>query len=69
MGKSIPFEVFSRPLWDWGVEIVQQTYLAEQMTWDAERISKFNGQEWVRVIHEPWTAQHFWDAQASLFLL
>ncbi|KAI0035349.1 hypothetical protein K488DRAFT_43506 [Vararia minispora EC-137] len=65
-GEDKEFVVFSRDLWQWTLDILQHRSLALQMTWDAERISKFNGFEWVRVIHEPWTAASWWDIQVRL---
>ncbi|KAI0033052.1 hypothetical protein K488DRAFT_48524 [Vararia minispora EC-137] len=65
-GEGKDFIVFSRDLWQWTLDILQHRSLAQQMTWDAERISKFNGFEWIRVIHEPWTAALWWDIQVRL---
>ncbi|KAI0029063.1 hypothetical protein K488DRAFT_57253, partial [Vararia minispora EC-137] len=65
-GDNKDFVVFSRDLWQWTLDILEYPSLARQMTWDAERISKFNGSEWIRVIHEPWTATLWWDIQSKL---
>ena len=37
--------------------------LAPHFEWDAQRLSKFNGKEYVRFIHEPYTADRFWEIQ------
>jgi len=56
-------EFWWRDLWKWVVDLVKDTLLAPQFVWDACRLSKFDGKEYVRFIHEPWTAQRFWDVQ------
>ncbi|KAI0030092.1 hypothetical protein K488DRAFT_54986 [Vararia minispora EC-137] len=65
-GEDKDFVVFSRDLWQWTLDILQHRSLALQMIWDAEKISKFNGFEWIHVIHEPWTAALWWDIQVRV---
>ncbi|KAF7980011.1 hypothetical protein HWV62_40118 [Athelia sp. TMB] len=60
------YEVHFRPLMQWALHMVDHPRLAPQFTWDAERISKWNGYKWVRVYHEPWTADHWWSVQSQL---
>ncbi len=45
------------------MELVTNPLLASHFTWDSCQLSKFNGSEWVRFIHEPWTADRLWDVQ------
>lgn len=52
-----------RPLWDWAKELVQDPTLAPYFEWDAQRLSKYDGKRFERFIHEPWTADEFWDIQ------
>ncbi|KAG2039785.1 hypothetical protein BDR03DRAFT_933074 [Suillus americanus] len=33
---------------------------------DVQRLSKFNGEKFVRFIHEPWTANAFWEYQSKI---
>ncbi|KAG2092954.1 uncharacterized protein F5147DRAFT_747983 [Suillus discolor] len=40
--------------------------LAPHFVFDAQRLSKFNGEQFVRFIDEPWTANAFWNAQSQL---
>jgi hypothetical protein len=57
------FTLRSRSLWDWGVSLVQDRILAPHFQWDAQRLSKFNGKDYIRFIHEPYTADRFWEIQ------
>lgn len=59
------YNVHFRPLMQWALNLVDHPRLAPQFIWDAERISKYNGYKWVRVYHEPWTADHWWQVQVS----
>ncbi|ETW76940.1 hypothetical protein HETIRDRAFT_328617 [Heterobasidion irregulare TC 32-1] len=60
------FPVHVRPLWDWALDLLRDPQLASHFTWDAEKIFKFDGHEWDRVFHEPWTADSFWRAQSAV---
>ncbi|KAF8961518.1 hypothetical protein BDZ97DRAFT_1921202 [Flammula alnicola] len=57
------FDFWSRSIWDWALERVQDPFLAQHFQWDAQRLSKFDGAEYERFIHEPYTADRFWDIQ------
>ncbi|KAG1838070.1 hypothetical protein F4604DRAFT_1998347 [Suillus subluteus] len=57
------FEMHYRPLWDWALDLLQDCRLAYHFVFDAQRLSKFNGEQFVRFIDEPWTADAFWNAQ------
>ncbi|KJA13371.1 hypothetical protein HYPSUDRAFT_151670 [Hypholoma sublateritium FD-334 SS-4] len=61
------FEVWSRSLWDWCSEIVTDPTLANQLRWNAERVFKYSNKQekFERCITEPWTADSWWEAQAS----
>ena len=39
--------------------------LIRHFEWDAQRISRFDGERNVRIYTEPWTGEHFWDAQVK----
>lgn len=51
----------------WAEEMLQDEDLIHHFVWDAQHVSKFNSssRSWVRVIDEPWTANHFWETQVS----
>ncbi|KAG1878857.1 hypothetical protein F4604DRAFT_2000136 [Suillus subluteus] len=55
-----------RPLWDWVLDLLQDSRLAYHFVFDAQRLSKFNGEQFVHFIDEPWTADTFWNAQSQL---
>ncbi len=48
---------------------VQDPLLAKHFRWDAQRLFKYDGEDWVRFIDEPWTADSFFDAQVGNFSL
>ncbi|KAJ7821830.1 hypothetical protein B0H13DRAFT_1660047 [Mycena leptocephala] len=59
------YDTYVRPLWDWARSLIQDPRLASSFVWDAEKAHKFNGETYVRFYQEPWTADAFWEAQAS----
>ncbi|KAG1785854.1 uncharacterized protein HD556DRAFT_1450294 [Suillus plorans] len=60
------FDMHYRPLWDWVLDLLRDKRLAPHFVFDAQRLSKFNGERFVRFIYEPWTANAFWKAQSQL---
>jgi hypothetical protein len=40
--------------------------LVKKFRWDAERLYKYNGADFVQFIHEPWTADRWWRIQVSI---
>ncbi|KAF8869135.1 hypothetical protein BD779DRAFT_1682542 [Infundibulicybe gibba] len=61
---SFPFTYQS--LWGWITDILSDPFLASQCTWDAEILEKFDGTEFIRFVHEPWTGNRFWNVQSQL---
>ncbi|KAF8875181.1 hypothetical protein BD779DRAFT_1701646 [Infundibulicybe gibba] len=61
---SFPFT--HRSLWGWVTDILSDPFLASQCTWDAEILEKFDGNDFVRFFHEPWTGDRFWNVQSKL---
>lgn len=57
------YPMYYRPLWEWALGLLDHPRLISQFTWDACKITKFDGLKWVRLIHEPWTANDWWDLQ------
>lgn len=45
------------------MDLVSDPSLAPFFEWDAQRLYKFDGKKFVRYIHEPWTANRFWEVQ------
>lgn len=62
---DITYDLWYQPLWDWGLDLLRDPRLAERMVWDAQRLYKHNGTEWVRFYHEPWTAKTWWKIQVG----
>ncbi|KAG2160107.1 uncharacterized protein EDB93DRAFT_1237319 [Suillus bovinus] len=60
------FDVWYRPLWDWACDLLKDPRLGPHFVFDAQRLYKFDGQDFVRFFDEPWTANAFWDCQSSL---
>ncbi|KAI0085317.1 hypothetical protein BDY19DRAFT_1059668 [Irpex rosettiformis] len=60
------FSFYHRSLWDWVVAQVEDKKLAPHFHWDAQRLSKYNGDGWVRFYEEPWTADMFWEVQTEI---
>lgn len=57
------FELHYRSLWDWALDLLNDEHLAPHFEWDARKVFKFNGEEWVRFFNEPWTGNRWWDVQ------
>lgn len=65
-GVAHEFTVHYRDLWDWASDLLRDPYIGPQFTFDAQRLSKFDGQKFMWFIDEPWTADVFWDAQVNI---
>ncbi|KAG1896735.1 uncharacterized protein F5891DRAFT_1245689 [Suillus fuscotomentosus] len=64
--EVLEFDMHYRPLWDWVLDLLRDKRLAPHFVFDAQCLSKFNGERFVRFIDEPWTADVFWKAQSQL---
>jgi hypothetical protein len=64
--KSWDFEVYYRDLWEWAADLLRDPRLFPHLTFDAQRLSKFDGEKFVRFIDEPYTADAFWDLQVCI---
>lgn len=64
-GLKEDFEFHHRPLWECIVSQVEDPKLTPYFAWDAHRLSRWNGQEWVRIYEEPSSADMFWEVQVS----
>jgi hypothetical protein len=61
--EKLEFEVYSRPLWDWAMDLLDNPLLAPHFVWDAQRLYKHDGTQFERLFHEPWTGDRWWDLQ------
>ncbi|KAF8433108.1 hypothetical protein L210DRAFT_3650004 [Boletus edulis BED1] len=64
--ETLEFEVYTRPLWEWALDLLEDPLLAPHFVWDAQRLYKHDGTRFERFIHESWTADHWWDIQTAL---
>ena len=60
------YEVSTRPLWDYCLELLQHEELIHAFQWDAQRLFKFDGTRFEQFIDEPWTADDWWNIQSKL---
>lgn len=51
------------------MSLVTDPVLAPYMEWSAQKLSKWDGKEWVRFIDEPWTADLYWEQQVFAHML
>ena len=40
--------------------------LIRHFEWDMQKISRFDGKDSTWIYTEPWTGEHFWDAQVRV---
>ncbi|KAJ7592183.1 hypothetical protein C8J56DRAFT_780865, partial [Mycena floridula] len=55
-----------RDLWDWSMDLVKDPRLSPALHWDACRLYKYNGEEFIRFVDEPWTANAWWAFQSRI---
>ncbi|KAG1726802.1 uncharacterized protein EDB91DRAFT_1239606 [Suillus paluster] len=60
------FPLFHHSLWDWVTDLLQDPQVGPNFIFNAQRLSKFNGEKFVWFIHEPWTANAFWEYQSKI---
>ncbi|KAI9464204.1 hypothetical protein HD554DRAFT_2026564 [Boletus coccyginus] len=60
------FPMWSRSLWDWACDLLKDPRVGPHFVFDAQRLSKFDGESFVRFIDEPYTADDFWNYQTGL---
>ncbi|KAG2145458.1 uncharacterized protein EDB93DRAFT_1241120 [Suillus bovinus] len=65
-GVDQEFTLYYWDLWDWVCDLLRDPYLGPQFTFDAQHLSKFDGNTFVRFIDEPWTVDTFWEAQLAI---
>ncbi|KAG2093553.1 hypothetical protein BD769DRAFT_1615706 [Suillus cothurnatus] len=65
-GVDQTFQFYHRSLWDWAIDLLQDPEVGPHFVFDAQQLSKFDGEKFVRFIHEPWTANMFWEYQSKI---
>ncbi|KAG2060965.1 hypothetical protein BDR06DRAFT_966783 [Suillus hirtellus] len=58
-GKMQEFDVYYRDLWDLATDLLRDPNLFPHFQFDAQHLSKFDGQTFVRFVDEPFTAEDF----------
>ncbi|KAG1864594.1 hypothetical protein C8R48DRAFT_747876 [Suillus tomentosus] len=65
-GVDQEFTLYYWDLRDWACDLLRDPYLGPQFTFNAQHLSKFDGNTFVIFIDEPWTADAFWEAQSAM---
>lgn len=50
----------------WARNALEDAYLGRVCEYDAVKLSKFDGEEWIPFVTEPWTGRRMWDIQVCL---
>ena len=61
------YEMHFRPLFDWALDQLNHPHLISHFVWDTVKLSKFNGSQWIRFIHELWTGNNWWKTQVGQY--
>ncbi|TFK18308.1 hypothetical protein FA15DRAFT_603515, partial [Coprinopsis marcescibilis] len=69
--ENIDFDVWTRPIWDWVKELLEDRSIVSRFEWDAQQIYRKNLEQdgtrsHSRMFTEPWTADAWWETQSSL---
>lgn len=65
-GKTWNFDLHYRDLWGLASDLLGDPHMFPHFTFDAQHLSKFDGESFVHFVDEPYTAQDFWDVQAHI---
>ncbi|KAG1734053.1 uncharacterized protein EDB91DRAFT_1238464 [Suillus paluster] len=65
-GIDKTFLLFHHSLWDWATDLLQDPQVGLHFIFNPQRLLKFDGEKFVRFIHEPWTANNFWEYQSKI---
>lgn len=63
---NFKYEVYTRPLGEWALDLLADLLLTPHFMWNAQCLYKHDGTRFECFIHEPWTANHWWDIQVSI---
>ena len=59
------YDVYSQEIWDYVLQQLQNPLLAPYMNYDAMHMYRYMGDQFIRFIKGPHTAQHMWDLQVQ----
>jgi hypothetical protein len=57
------YDVHYRDLWELAADMLHNPQLFPHFTFDAHRLSKFDGNTFVSFVDEPFTARDIWNVQ------
>ncbi|KAI9574141.1 hypothetical protein HD554DRAFT_2228583 [Boletus coccyginus] len=60
------FEVHVQSLWDWALDLLNNPLVTPDFVWDAQRLYRYDGEEYKCFYTEPWTGDCWWDIQSRL---
>ncbi|PPQ74374.1 hypothetical protein CVT24_000863 [Panaeolus cyanescens] len=62
------YDVYFQPIIDWIKQLLLDKEIVKHFEWNAQRLYRYDGeaQRFVRIIHEPWTADAWWNFQSSI---
>ncbi|KAG2156018.1 uncharacterized protein EDB93DRAFT_1239132 [Suillus bovinus] len=64
--EDLMFDVYTCPLWDWALDLLQDPFLVLHFIWDAQWVYKHDGTCYKHFYHKPWTVDRWWNVQSSL---
>ena len=68
-GEDVSHDFYCCDVYQYLKDIVCNPYLFKEMVFDAQILSKFNGQEFVRFYDEPWTGKRWYELQVCAILV
>ncbi|KAI6032410.1 Sec63 Brl domain-containing protein [Pisolithus marmoratus] len=60
------YEVFTCPVWEWALDLLQNEFLALHFVWNAQHLYKYNGDNFEQFYDELWMADRWWDIQVYI---
>ncbi|TFK25318.1 hypothetical protein FA15DRAFT_703863 [Coprinopsis marcescibilis] len=65
--EDVKFNVWTRPIWAWVKELLQDRATISQFEWNAQQVYRKNSDgTTTRMFTEPWTADSWWETQSKL---
>ncbi|KAJ3500219.1 hypothetical protein NLJ89_g9890 [Agrocybe chaxingu] len=65
-GEQLVYDMYTRPLFNWCFDLLQDKSLVPLFHWNAEKHFKFDGDRFERFYNELWTGKAWWDIQSCL---
>ncbi|TFK18535.1 hypothetical protein FA15DRAFT_709784 [Coprinopsis marcescibilis] len=65
--EDVEFNVWTRPIWGWVKELLQDRAIVSQFEWNAQKVFRENSDgTTTRIFTKPWTADSWWETQSKL---